>query len=244
MKVILISRGKKRHVWFAEKLQSNGLLEKHFVQEYVTETENNSEQSDLMTKYFDLVSYFEDSIFKTTNSVSEVKFTDFIDVCDAMPSSPDVVPIIFGCSIIKNQPLEVLSSLGAVNIHAGISPEYKGSACNFWAMFDERPDLVGVTLHKLTSLVDDGEIYFQSSLNTNQLEDKNPIKYSMMALQRGLSDIAGFLCSLSGNPDFGKKQFEFPRKEISNRKSVRLSRHKDFTESCLVEFCKSHNIIL
>ena len=46
------------------------------------------------------------------------------------------------------------------------------------------------------------------------------------------------------NPDFGKKQFEFPRKEISNRKSVRLSRHKDFTESCLVEFCKSHNIIL
>jgi len=44
----------------------------------------------------------------------------------------------------------------ALNIHMGTSPYYRGSSCNFWALYDGNPEYVGATIHLLTKGLDSG----------------------------------------------------------------------------------------
>ena len=48
----------------------------------------------------------------------------------------------------------------AINIHMGISPYYRGSSCNFWAIYDGNPSYVGATIHLLSKGLDSGDILF------------------------------------------------------------------------------------
>ena len=42
----------------------------------------------------------------------------------------------------------------------GLSPYYRGSSCNFWALYDNNPHLVGATIHYLSKGLDSGKIIF------------------------------------------------------------------------------------
>ena len=44
----------------------------------------------------------------------------------------------------------------------GISPYYRGTDCNFWAMYDNNPHLVGSTIHLLTKGLDSGPILYHA----------------------------------------------------------------------------------
>ena len=57
--------------------------------------------------------------------------------------------IVFGSSFIKNEWLINFLIKKAINIHMGLSPFYKGSSCNFWALYDN-PEHVGATIHYLS----------------------------------------------------------------------------------------------
>jgi methionyl-tRNA formyltransferase len=46
-------------------------------------------------------------------------------------------------------------------MHTGLSPDYRGTACAFWPIVENRPDMVGATVHECTSDVDGGRIYFR-----------------------------------------------------------------------------------
>ena len=60
------------------------------------------------------------------------------------------VYVVFGASYIKGPLVEFLVTHRAINIHMGVSPYYRGTSCNFWAVFDGNPDLVGATIHLLS----------------------------------------------------------------------------------------------
>ena len=70
--------------------------------------------------------------------------------------------VVFGASYIKGWLIDHLVKNNAYNIHMGISPQYRGSSTNFWAMYHKRYDMVGATIHKLTKELDSGPIYFTS----------------------------------------------------------------------------------
>ena len=53
---------------------------------------------------------------------------------------------------------DLLSKKNTINLHIGISPQYTGSACNFWAMFDDNLHLVGGTIQELSKNLDEGRI--------------------------------------------------------------------------------------
>ena len=42
----------------------------------------------------------------------------------------------------------------------GISPYYRGSSCNFWALYDGSPSYIGATIHMLSKGLDSGNILF------------------------------------------------------------------------------------
>ena len=72
--------------------------------------------------------------------------------------NPDVIAV-FGTRMILN-PVLSLAHLGALNIHTGLSPYYRGGQCTFWCL--ERGDLehLGVTIHHLTERIDGGDIVY------------------------------------------------------------------------------------
>ena len=70
---------------------------------------------------------------------------------------PDVLAI-YGTSIIPDTVLARARRI-ALNMHTGISPRYRGTACSFWPIHNGEPEWVGATVHECTAKVDGGQIF-------------------------------------------------------------------------------------
>jgi methionyl-tRNA formyltransferase len=66
--------------------------------------------------------------------------------------------LVYGTGIIGSRTL-ALGHFAPLNMHTGWSPDYRGSDCSFWPLYDRRLDLLGATVHELTPDVDGGPIY-------------------------------------------------------------------------------------
>jgi methionyl-tRNA formyltransferase len=71
---------------------------------------------------------------------------------------PDLI-LDHGTSIVKDHILE--TSALALNLHRGLSPYYRGTYCTERALINWDPHNVGVTIHKLTKIIDGGSILAQ-----------------------------------------------------------------------------------
>lgn len=74
--------------------------------------------------------------------------------------SPDLL-IVYGTGIVGSNVL-ALPRRVALNMHTGVSPEYRGSDCVFWPIYNRDYHIVGATVHECTASLDGGEIYAQS----------------------------------------------------------------------------------
>jgi len=70
--------------------------------------------------------------------------------------SPDVIAV-FGTSLIR-KPLLGKGRIGIVNLHGGLSPDYRGADCTFWALYNGEPERVGCTLHFVDAGIDTGNL--------------------------------------------------------------------------------------
>ncbi len=86
--------------------------------------------------------------------------------------SPDVIISIACPQILKKRVLE-LPPLGAWNVHSAMLPRNRGMLPTFWALL--KGDRPGVSLHRMTRRLDDGEILLQrevdADMETVSLED-------------------------------------------------------------------------
>ncbi len=73
---------------------------------------------------------------------------------------PDIV-VVNGTRIISE---EVLNCTDAkfINLHAGITPKYRGSHGAYWALYNNDAENAGVTVHFVDSGIDTGGIIYQS----------------------------------------------------------------------------------
>lgn len=69
---------------------------------------------------------------------------------------PDLIAV-FGTSLIRG-PLLTRGRLGMVNLHGGLSPEYRGADCTFWALYNGEPEKAGCTLHFIDAGIDTGRL--------------------------------------------------------------------------------------
>jgi methionyl-tRNA formyltransferase len=70
---------------------------------------------------------------------------------------PDYIAI-YGTGIVPNSVLGKARKR-ALNMHTGISPYYRGTACAFWPIYEGEPEWIGATVHECVPAVDGGEIY-------------------------------------------------------------------------------------
>lgn len=72
--------------------------------------------------------------------------------------APDILAV-YGTGKIPNEILNLADQV-ALNMHTGISPYYRGTACAFWPIVDNNAELVGATVHECTAAMDGGKIFF------------------------------------------------------------------------------------
>jgi methionyl-tRNA formyltransferase len=68
---------------------------------------------------------------------------------------------VCGTTVIKPD-VFTLAPKGAINIHTGITPEYRSADPIFWALYRGEPEKVGVTIHFVDKGIDTGSIIHQS----------------------------------------------------------------------------------
>ena len=233
MKITVFTSNQPRHISLIHKLA--GIADEVFaVQECSTlfpgEVQDSIyNQSPVMKKYFDRVTeaerrLFGDIAFIPTNvQTLGLKMGDIGQVVperliDALQSD---VYVVFGASYIKSPLVDVLIENRAINIHLGVSPYFRGSSCNFWAIQDGYPELVGATIHLLSRGLDSGKILFHALPAPGNYN--NPFDLGMKAVE--VSHAA--LCDRISNNTL------FTHEPVAQDRSleIRYSRYVDFNDA-------------
>jgi len=94
---------------------------------------------------------------------------------------PDVVAVC-GTSIIRAD-VFTLAPRGTLNIHTGITPEYRSADPIFWALYHEELNKVGVTVHFIDRGIDTGPIIHQESVPLYVGDDL--VKITVRCIRRG-----------------------------------------------------------
>jgi folate-dependent phosphoribosylglycinamide formyltransferase PurN len=123
-------------------------------------------------------------LVKNVDSVNSLESIDFIKSV-----SYDIV-LINGTRIISEHVISTCKAL-IINLHAGITPNYRGVHGAYWAIFDKKDNLAGVTLHKVDSGVDTGEVIDQKLISVSKQD--NYATYPILQLVVGLELIKNYL---------------------------------------------------
>ena len=236
MKITLLTSNKKRHNYLINLL-SQISDELFVIQECGTIfpgiVPGHYPASPLMKNYFENVDNAQNKLFGNSyvdtkknlkilpmvsgdlNKVSLDKLSNFL--------KSDIY-IVFGCSYIKSKLVDFLVNQKTINIHMGISPYYRGTDCNFWALYDNNPHLVGATIHLLTKGLDSGPILYHA-MSEMKID---PYEYTMSTVKSAFHSIAERIKDGS--------IFKIKALIQDKKKEIRYSKKIDFKEEIVREY--------
>lgn len=114
-------------------------------------------------------------------SVNDQKLIELIQ-----ESNPSII-FINGTRIISKSILEQIS-VPVVNIHVGITPQYRGVHGGYWALKEKNPNLFGVTLHLVDAGIDTGQVIDQKVIEVSPKDNYG--SYPFLQFCGGLELIA------------------------------------------------------
>ena len=173
MKVTVLTSNQVRHTALLEAL-ARECDEVWAVRECTTvfpgKVEDFYRRSDVMRRYFARVISAEREVFGEPRfppaNVRQIPLRmgdlNDVDLRSLAPALQSDAYVVFGSSYIKGALIDHLVESNCFNIHMGTSPYYRGSSTNFWALFDQRPDYVGATIHMLSKGLDSGPMLFHA----------------------------------------------------------------------------------
>ena len=238
MKITIITSDQSRHIFFTNLLAqiSSELYliqeKKNFIDNRLREKKGNT--SDIRLKYFEKVNLAEKNIFGKNLKLNEKikkkltmdlgKLNNF-SLVELDPFLRSDIYIIFGSSYIKGELIDFLIKKKALNIHMGVSPYYRGTDCNFWALYDGNPHLVGATIHYISKGLDSGNILYHAISSINKTD---PFNYTMSAVKSAFISLVERV----------KNQSIFKYEPIiqDKVKEIRYSKKKDFDDRAIKNF--------
>lgn len=237
MKITLFTSNNKRHNYLINLL-SEVSDELYVIQECGTIfpgiVPSHYQASSIMKKYFDNVNTAQSQLFGKSyinNKKKNIKVLAMLlgdlNRCSMEFLSEFLtsdVYVVFGSSYIKGELANFLIKHKAINIHAGVSPYYRGCDCNFWALYDNNPHLVGSTIHLLSKGLDSGPILYHAMSN----HKNNAFEYTMYSIKSAFHSIAERI----------KDGSIFTIKPLSQDKSKELRHSKkiDFNDTIVREY--------
>jgi folate-dependent phosphoribosylglycinamide formyltransferase PurN len=180
MQVVMVVNSSLRHKYYAnyilDHFNVSGIICTH--RDYNMEKEASGTipleyegwDKKLMDWHFDLRENTEKEYFKEHKVIRLQGHTAYMhivreDLNSDMACSfvhglkPDVV-LVYGGPLIKTKLLSACPEW-TINMHAGLSPWYRGAATLFWPLYMQEPEKLGTTLHIINEYVDDGDILHQ-----------------------------------------------------------------------------------
>ena len=237
MKITLFTANQNRHNYLVNLL-SNNCDELFVVQENRTIfpgiVPGHYPASEIMKKYFKNVVNAQSKIFGNSHINGKNKNIHLFPLQsgDLNKCSIDTlsdflksdVYVVFGSSYIKGDLAGFLVKNKALNIHMGVSPYYRGTDCNFWALYDDNVHLVGATIHKLSKKLDSGAMLYHA---LSQIKN-NPFEYTMSTVKSAFHSLAERI----------KNESIFSiQPEIQNKdKEVRYSKKDEFNDDVVKLF--------
>lgn len=76
--------------------------------------------------------------------------------------APSVV-VVYGTRIVTGKTLRA-ANVPFINVHAGLTPWYRGGHGAYWAFYNREPERAGVTVHRIDTGIDTGGILAQASI--------------------------------------------------------------------------------
>lgn len=152
---------------------------------------------------------------------------NLVELSDFGPALDADVFVVYGSSYIKGPLAEFLIRHRAYNIHMGTSPYYRGSATNFWALYDGRPQYVGATIHLLTAGLDSGPMLFHA---LPPAEETEPFLLGMIAVRAAHQGVVQALAD-------GTLHTMAPVPQDRSRQ-LRYARSADFTDEIAAEYLR------
>jgi len=239
MKITLFTSNNKRHNYLINLLSQ--ISEELFViqerNNIIPElTLDRYKSSSIMKKYFGYVNNAQSKLFsnydldiKKKNIKILPMLSNDLNKC-SMSSLSDFLKsdiyLVFGGAYIKGELVDFLIEQKAFNIHAGVSPFYRGTDCNFWALYDGNPHLVGATIHYLSKGIDSGPIIYHAMSNLKT----NPFEYTMSTVKSAFHSIAERINDGS--------IFKIKSTNQDKSKEIRYSRKNEFNEKIVEEYFK------
>lgn len=172
MRIVILTSNQRRHNYLIRQLSSNfnvcGIIREEKKRDYGKKGEGTQYEKQVR-KYFEDREKSEKEFFdnflkmEPKEDIFEIPAGEINEsyVCEKISAwKPDYI-IVFGSSILKEEIINLMPRKRIINMHLGLSPYYRGSGTNFWALYNKEPQCVGVTIHYLDKNIDSGEIIVQ-----------------------------------------------------------------------------------
>lgn len=201
MKIVLLSTDTYHHWYFINKLKANNInfdeiifetssVEPAFKTEpfYKKETLNFEKN-----RWGDLIKTSEKIIY--VNNINDKKAHD-----ELYKINPDLA-LTFGTRKLTKKTISIFKKY-LVNIHRGITQNYRGLDSEYWPIYHNDFGNVGSTLHKIDETLDTGDIIFQSKLDFKKV--KNIYNLRALTTEIALKQTIDFFSLLN----IGKVKFQ------------------------------------
>lgn len=178
-KIALITGPGLNHRYFINRLNREFPIECIFIEEitYPDFTASSQNHREAWEWFFRRRKEYEESTFADSESwtrknqpqiilipTGQLNSTETLKILQAR--QPEII-ILFGSSLIGREIMECFPNR-ILNLHVGLSGEYRGSSCNFWPIYDGRLDCLGATLLKINAGIDSGEILAQETIEIEE----------------------------------------------------------------------------
>ena len=136
------------------------------------------------------------------NEVPHINHPDVVRLADTL--DPDLIAV-FGTSLIRGDLLQK-GRLGIVNLHGGLSPEYRGADCTFWALYNREPEKVGCTLHFIDEGIDTGRLI--AHISPEVRPDDDELTLFWRGVKESAKVYAELMRRLASGESFGAPQHD------------------------------------
>ena len=186
-KLLVITGNKLPHKYFLNQLSSQLTLSAVFIEnvQYPDPFFNSDEERKTWDEFFLIRQKTEKSLLQIYENSFPQKNQKIFNIEKGCLNSDKTLQliqkinptkiIIFGTNLLSSKYLKLYQDR-ILNLHIGLSQYYRGSSCNFWPIYDLKPQFLGATVHFLGEGIDDGNIVTQNTIAL----DKNDSEFVLM----------------------------------------------------------------
>lgn len=132
-----------------------------------------------------------------TNSYHAIHSVNDPSTIEIIKRANPTVIVICGTRIIGRRLLEA-AEVSVINMHAGITPRYRGVHGGYWALATDDGANCGVTVHLVDTGLDTGAVLAQRPMITPTADD-SIFTYPLLQIAAGLPDLLEMIAKASAN---------------------------------------------